>query len=55
MEAQRNIFLLYRKILTNLAGFYEQLRELNFSQNIDLLLGDFNFNLVSNMIALSRS
>ena len=44
MEAQLNILLLYRKITSNLAGFYEHLREINFSQNIDLLLGDFNIN-----------
>ena len=44
MEVQLNILLLYSKITTNLAGFYEHLREINFSQNIDLLLGDFNIN-----------
>ena len=32
------------KITTNLAGFYEHLREINFSQNIYLLSGDFNIN-----------
>ena len=36
--------ILNRKITTNLAGFYEHLREINFSQNIYLLLGDFNIN-----------
>ena len=36
--------ILNRKITTNLAGFYEHLREINFSQNICLLLGDFNIN-----------
>ena len=44
MEAQLSISLLYLKISTNLVGFYEHLREINFSQNIDLLLGDFNIN-----------
>ena len=44
MLAQLNILLLYRKITTKLAGFYDHLREINFSQNIDLLLGDFNIN-----------
>ena len=44
IEAQINILLFYRKITTNAAGFYEHLREINFSQNIDLLLGDFNIN-----------
>ena len=44
MEAQLNILFLYRKITTNLAGFHEHLREINFSRNIDLLLGDFNIN-----------
>ena len=44
MEAQLSISLLYRKISTNLVGFYEHLREINFSQNIDLLLDDFNIN-----------
>ena len=34
MEAQVNILLLYRKITTNLAGCYEHLREINFSQKI---------------------
>ena len=45
-EGQLNILLLYCKITTNLAGFYEHLREINFSQNIDLLLGDFNINVL---------
>ena len=44
IEAQFNILLLYPKITTNLAGFYEHLREIIFRQNIDLLLGDFNIN-----------
>ena len=44
MEAQLSISLLHRKISTNLVGFYEHLREINFSQNIDLLLDDFNIN-----------
>ena len=44
MKAQPNILFLYRKITTKLAGFYEHLGEINFSQNIDLLLGDFNIN-----------
>ena len=44
MEAQLNVSLLYCKIITNLAGFYEHLREINFSQNVDLLLGEFNIN-----------
>ena len=44
MEVQLNILLLYCKITTNLAGFYEHLREINFSQNIYLLSGDFNIN-----------
>ena len=35
---------MYPKITTNLAGFYEHLREIIFRQNIDLLLGDFNIN-----------
>ena len=42
MEAQINILLLHRQITTNLAGFYEHRREINFRQNVDLLLGDFN-------------
>ena len=44
MEAQLNVSLLYCKIITNLAGFYEHLREINLSQNTDLLLGEFNIN-----------
>ena len=43
-DTQLNILILNRKITTNLAGFYEHLREINFSQNIYLLLGDFNIN-----------
>ena len=44
MEAQLNILFLYRKSTTNLVGFHEHLSEINFSRNIDLLLGDFNIN-----------
>ena len=44
LKVQLNILLLYCKITRNLAGFYEHLIEINFSQNIDLLLGDFNIN-----------
>ena len=33
---------MHGKITTNLVGFYEYLRKINFSQNIDLLMGDFN-------------
>ena len=44
MKAQLNVLHLYCKITTNLAGFYVHLREINFSQNIDLLLGDFIIN-----------
>ena len=35
---------MYSKITTNLAGFYEHVREINFSQNIDLLLGNLIIN-----------
>ena len=35
---------MHLKITTDLEGFYKHLREINFSQNIDLLLDDFNIN-----------
>ena len=46
MEAQLNILLLYCEITTNLAGFYEHLKEINFSQKINLLLSDFDINVL---------
>ena len=42
IESQLNSLRLHGKITTNLVGFYEHLRKINFSQNIDLLMGDFN-------------
>lgn len=45
---QQTIVLLYRKQRSNISDFVEGIRYLLLSDNVDILLGDFNINYFSN-------
>ena len=47
-EFQQTIVLLYRKQRSNISDFVEGIRYLLLSDNVDILLGDFNINYFSN-------
>ena len=53
MQVQLSILLLYLKIVTKNAGFYKHLRQIKYSQNINLSLGNSNTNELDYLLNLA--
>ena len=53
MQVQLSILLLYLKIITKNAGFYKHLRQIKYSQNINLSLGNSNTNALDYLLNIA--